>query len=128
MWAALLLFAAIQSLLNAAPRPGADAPSWPAESLASRCPDFGEYGDDVTFCRVTQSGVLGRVGGDEYLFAVYCVDYRQFTVFGSCELPDLLPDLLFSVVLPYVGQETATSLLKNERRRSKPKAGKQAES
>jgi hypothetical protein len=38
------------------------------------------------------------------------------------ELPALLPDLLFSVLLPYVGQETATSLLKNERRRAKARA------
>ena len=35
------------------------------------------------------------------------------------ELPALLPDLLFSVLLPYVGRDTALSLLKNERRRSK---------
>jgi AcrR family transcriptional regulator len=59
---------------------------------------------------------------------IYEVVYSRVLQGRGDELPDLLPDLLFSVVLPYVGQETATSLLKNERRRSKPKAGKQAES
>lgn len=57
---------------------------------------------------------------------IYEVVYSRVLQGRGSELPDLLPDLLFSVVLPYVGQETATSLLKNERRRSKPKAGKQA--
>jgi AcrR family transcriptional regulator len=59
---------------------------------------------------------------------IYEVVYSRVLQGRGGELPDLLPDLLFSVVLPYVGQETATSLLKNERRRSKPKAGKQADS
>ena len=57
---------------------------------------------------------------------IYEVVYSRVLQGRGGELPDLLPDLLFSVLLPYVGQETATSLLKNERRRSKPKAGKQA--
>jgi AcrR family transcriptional regulator len=57
---------------------------------------------------------------------IYEVVYSRVLNGRGGELPDLLPDLLFSVLLPYVGQETATSLLKNERRRSKPKAGKQA--
>lgn len=58
---------------------------------------------------------------------IYEVVYSRVLQGRGAELPDLLPDLLFSVLLPYVGQETAASLLKNERRRSKPKAGKQAE-
>jgi AcrR family transcriptional regulator len=58
---------------------------------------------------------------------IYEVVYSRVLNGRGSELPELLPDLLFSVLLPYVGQETATSLLKNERRRSKPKAGKQAE-
>jgi AcrR family transcriptional regulator len=59
---------------------------------------------------------------------IYEVVYSRVLQGRGDELPGLLPDLLFSVLLPYVGQETATSLLKNERRRSKPKAGKQADS
>jgi AcrR family transcriptional regulator len=59
---------------------------------------------------------------------IYEVVYSRVLQGRGAELPELLPDLLFSVVLPYMGQETATSLLKNERRRSKPKAGKQADS
>lgn len=58
---------------------------------------------------------------------IYEVVYSRVLQGRGSELPELLPDLLFSVLLPYVGQETAASLLKNERRRSKPKAGKQAE-
>jgi AcrR family transcriptional regulator len=57
---------------------------------------------------------------------IYEVVYSRVLQGRGSELPELLPDLLFSVLLPYVGQETATSLLKNERRRSKPTAGKQA--
>jgi hypothetical protein len=53
---------------------------------------------------------------------IYEVVYSRVLQGRGDELPALLPDLLFSVLLPYVGQETATSLLKNERRRSKPKA------
>jgi AcrR family transcriptional regulator len=58
---------------------------------------------------------------------IYEVVYSRVLQGRGEELPALLPDLLFSVLLPYVGQETATSLLKNERRRSKPKAGKQSD-
>jgi AcrR family transcriptional regulator len=58
---------------------------------------------------------------------IYEVVYSRVLQGRGEELPSLLPDLLFSVLLPYVGQETATSLLKHERRRSKPKAGKQAD-
>jgi len=57
---------------------------------------------------------------------IYEVVYSRVLQGRGDELPALLPDLLFSVVLPYVGQETATSLLKNERRRSKPRAARQA--
>jgi AcrR family transcriptional regulator len=58
---------------------------------------------------------------------IYEVVYSRVLQGRGEELPALLPDLLFSVLLPYVGRETASSLLKNERRRSKPKAGKQAD-
>jgi AcrR family transcriptional regulator len=53
---------------------------------------------------------------------IYEVVYSRVLGGRGEELPSLLPDLLFSVLLPYVGQETASSLLKNERRRSRPKA------
>lgn len=59
---------------------------------------------------------------------IYEVVYSRVLNGHGEELPSLLPDLLFSVLLPYVGQETATSLLKNERRRSNPKASNQADS
>lgn len=53
---------------------------------------------------------------------IYEVVYSRVLQGRGGELPGLLPDLLFFVLLPYVGQETATSVLKNERRRSRPKA------
>jgi AcrR family transcriptional regulator len=58
---------------------------------------------------------------------IYEVVYSRVLQGRGGELPDLLPDLLFSVLLPYVGQEKAMSLLKNERRRAKPRAAKQAD-
>jgi AcrR family transcriptional regulator len=58
---------------------------------------------------------------------IYEVVYSRVLQGRGGELPDLLPDLLFSVLLPYVGRDTATSLLRNERRRSKPRAAKQAD-
>jgi AcrR family transcriptional regulator len=57
---------------------------------------------------------------------IYEVVYARVLQGNGDELPTLLPDLLFSVLLPYLGRETATSLLKNERRRSKPAAVKHA--
>ena len=50
---------------------------------------------------------------------IYEVVYARVLQGRGDELPALLPDLLFSVLLPYVGRDTALSLLKNERRRSK---------
>jgi AcrR family transcriptional regulator len=50
---------------------------------------------------------------------IYEVVYARVLQGHGDELPTLLPDLLFSVLLPYLGRETAASLLKNERRRSK---------
>jgi AcrR family transcriptional regulator len=56
---------------------------------------------------------------------IYEVVYARVLQGHGDELPALLPDLLFSVLLPYLGRETATSLLKNERR-SKPAVVKHA--
>ncbi|HWH95044.1 MAG TPA: TetR/AcrR family transcriptional regulator [Baekduia sp.] len=53
---------------------------------------------------------------------IYEVAYSRVRDGRGDELPALLPDLLFAVLLPYVGHQTAMSLLKKERRRSKPKA------
>jgi AcrR family transcriptional regulator len=50
---------------------------------------------------------------------IYEVVYARVLQGRGDELPGLLPDLLFSVLLPYLGRDTALSLLKNERRRSK---------
>jgi AcrR family transcriptional regulator len=57
---------------------------------------------------------------------IYEVVYARVLQGHGAELPALLPDLLFSVLLPYLGRETAASLLKAERRRAKPAAVKHA--
>jgi AcrR family transcriptional regulator len=58
---------------------------------------------------------------------IYEVIYARVLQGHGDELPALLPDLLFSVLLPYLGRDTASSLLKNERRRSKHAAIKHAD-
>jgi AcrR family transcriptional regulator len=51
---------------------------------------------------------------------IYEVVYARVLQGEGAELPTLLPDLLFSVLLPYVGRDTAGSLLEKERRGAKP--------
>jgi AcrR family transcriptional regulator len=50
---------------------------------------------------------------------IYEVVYSRVLQGRGEELPTLLPDLLFSVLLPYLGQEQAAALAKHERRRSR---------
>jgi AcrR family transcriptional regulator len=55
---------------------------------------------------------------------IYEVIYSRVLAGNHEELPDLLPDLVFALLLPYVGNEAAHELLKKERR----KLGKAAKS
>jgi hypothetical protein len=58
---------------------------------------------------------------------IYEVVYARVLQGHGEQLPALLPDLLFSVLLPYVGREAAGSLLEDERGRSQqPAAAKPA--
>jgi AcrR family transcriptional regulator len=73
-----------------------------------------------------KSGLPPALTAETLVGGIYEVVYSRVLQGSGAELPTLLPDLLYSVLLPYVGQEAATSLLKNERRRSKRRAGKAA--
>jgi AcrR family transcriptional regulator len=43
--------------------------------------------------------------------------YSRVLAGRHAELPDLLPDLVFTLLLPYAGRDVATEILKKERRR-----------
>jgi hypothetical protein len=70
----------------------ASSSAWSRDSIATRCPEFRR--DDarakITACRVTQSGDIGTVGGDQYVYAFYCVEEPGFEFAGSCDDPDSL--------------------------------------
>jgi AcrR family transcriptional regulator len=87
---------------------------------------FAEMIERAAAAELPKSKLPPALTAETLVGGIYEVVYSRVLQGRGGELPDLLPDLLFSVLLPYVGQETATSLLRNERRRSKPKAAKQA--
>lgn len=89
---------------------------------------FAEMIENAAAEELPKSKLPPALTAETLVGGIYEVVYSRVLQGRGEDLPSLLPDLLFSVLLPYVGQETATSLLQNERRRSKPKAGKQADS
>jgi AcrR family transcriptional regulator len=88
---------------------------------------FSEMIEGAAAAELPKSKLPPALTAETLVGGIYEVVYSRVLQGRGGELPDLLPDLLFSVLLPYVGQETATSLLRNERRRSKPKTAKQAD-
>jgi AcrR family transcriptional regulator len=88
---------------------------------------FSEMIEKAAAAELPASKLPPALTAETLVGGIYEVVYSRVLNGRGEELPSLLPDLLFSVLLPYVGQETATSLLQNERRRSGPKAGKQAD-
>jgi AcrR family transcriptional regulator len=48
---------------------------------------------------------------------IYEVIYSRVLAGRYAELPELLPDLIFALLLPYVGQDVASEVLKKERRK-----------
>jgi AcrR family transcriptional regulator len=50
---------------------------------------------------------------------IYEVIYSRVLAGKYAELPTLLPDLIFALLLPYVGSDVANDILKKERRRTK---------
>jgi AcrR family transcriptional regulator len=89
---------------------------------------FAQLIEQAAAAELPKSKLPPALTAETLVGGIYEVVYSRVLQSRGDELPALLPDLLFSVLLPYVGRETAGSLLKNERRRSKPKAGKQADS
>jgi AcrR family transcriptional regulator len=88
---------------------------------------FAELIEQAAAAELPKSKLPPALTAETLVGGIYEVVYSRVLQGRGDELPALLPDLLFSLLLPYVGRETAGSLLKNERRRSKPKAGKQAD-
>jgi AcrR family transcriptional regulator len=88
---------------------------------------FAELIGQAAAAELPKSKLPPALTAETLVGGIYEVVYSRVLQGRGEELPTLLPDLLFSVLLPYVGRDTAGSLLKNERRRSKPKAGKQAD-
>lgn len=87
---------------------------------------FAELIDQAAAAELPKSKLPPSLTAETLVGGIYEVVYARVLQGHGDELPGLLPDLLFSVLLPYLGRETATSLLKNERRRSKPAAVKHA--
>lgn len=87
---------------------------------------FADLIDQAAAAELPKSKLPPSLTAETLVGGIYEVVYARVLQGRGDELPALLPDLLFSVLLPYLGRETATSLLKNERRRSKPVAVKHA--
>jgi AcrR family transcriptional regulator len=79
---------------------------------------FTEMIGQAAAAELPKSKLPPRLTAETLVGGIYEVVYSRVLQGRGEELPSLLPDLLFSVLLPYVGHETAVSLLKNERRRS----------
>ena len=87
---------------------------------------FAELIEQAAAAELPKSKLPPSLTAETLVGGIYEVVYARVLQGHGDELPALLPDLLFSVLLPYLGRETAASLLKNERRRSKPAAAKHA--
>jgi hypothetical protein len=70
--------------------------TWPVSWVSDHCPPFYWEGDqprkpvDVSACRVTGSGQFGSFGGNDYLYAFYCVEEKGQPEPGSCDDPSSL--------------------------------------
>ena len=82
-------------------------------------PAFAELIAQAAAAELPKSKLPPALTAETLVGGIYEVVYARVLQGRGDELPGLLPDLLFSVLLPYVGRDTALSLLKNERRRSK---------
>jgi AcrR family transcriptional regulator len=87
---------------------------------------FAELIEQAAAAELPKSKLPPSLTAETLVGGIYEVVYARVLQGHGSELPALLPDLLFSVLLPYLGRETAASLLKHERRRSKPTAVKHA--
>ena len=83
---------------------------------------FAELIEQAAAAELPKSKLPPALTAETLVGGIYEVVYSRVLKHRSDELRSLLPDLLFSVLLPYVGLETAGSLLANERRRRPKRA------
>ncbi len=90
---------------------------------------FAELIDQAAAGELPKSKLPPALTAETLVGGIYEVVYARVLQGHGEQLPTLLPDLLFSVLLPYLGRETAGSLLEDERRRLPQQvAAKQASS
>jgi AcrR family transcriptional regulator len=80
---------------------------------------FAELIEQAAAAELPKSKLPPSLTAETLVGGIYEVVYARVLQGHGEQLPALLPDLLFSVLLPYLGRETAASLLKNERRQAK---------
>jgi AcrR family transcriptional regulator len=83
---------------------------------------FAELIGQAAAAELPESKLPPALTAETLVGGIYEVVYARVLQGLGAELPTLLPDLLFSVLLPYIGREAAGSLLENERHRSKQPA------
>ena len=88
---------------------------------------FAELVEQAAVAELPKSALPPALTAETLVGGIYEVVYSRVLQGSGEDLPALLPDLLYSMLLPYVGQEAAMSLLKSERRRrSRLRAGRPA--
>jgi AcrR family transcriptional regulator len=87
---------------------------------------FSSMIDEAASAELPKTKRPSPVVAETLVGGIYEVIYSRLVAGKGDELPGLLPDLVFSLVLPYKGTEAASEVLKQERRRAKAGAGKRA--
>jgi AcrR family transcriptional regulator len=85
---------------------------------------FAELIDHAAAAELPKSKLPPALTAETLVGGIYEVVYARVLQGHGEQLPALLPDLLFSVLLPFLGRETAGSLLDDERLRSEQHAGR----
>ncbi len=84
---------------------------------------FAELIEQAAIAELPKSELPPALTAETLVGGIYEVVYSRVLQGHGADLPALLPDLLFSVLLPYLGRDAAGALLEDERRRSKQPAG-----
>jgi hypothetical protein len=79
---------------------------------------FAKLIDQAAAAELRKSELPPALTAETLVGGIYEVVYARVLQGRGSQLPALLPDLLFSVLLPYVGHETASAALEDERRRT----------
>jgi AcrR family transcriptional regulator len=87
---------------------------------------FADLIEQAAVAELPKSKLPPALTAETLVGGIYEVVYARVLQGRGDELPALGPDLLFSVLLPYVGRETAGSMLAQERRSRKPATVKHA--